>query len=116
MLCVAVDAWQPSTVDVHPGLSNRRGTGLPGRVSRAQAWSMTVNAREVDLSDIEFWARPPRERSAAFRALRQELVLPYYAEPDMELDWIEAGPGYWAVLRHADIEEVSRQPEVFSSA
>ena len=77
---------------------------------------MTVNAREVDLSDIEFWARPPHERSAAFRALRQELVLPYYAEPDMELDWIQAGPGYWAVLRHADIEEVSRQPEVFSSA
>ncbi len=77
---------------------------------------MTVNVEQIDLSDIEFWARPPAERDAAFAALRTELVLPFYAEPEMDQDWIEAGPGYWAVIRHADIDSVSRQPEIFSSA
>jgi cytochrome P450 len=77
---------------------------------------MSVNVSEVDLSDLAFWARPPRERDAALAAVRRELVLPFYAEPVPDQGWIEAGPGYWAVLRHADIETVSRQPEVFSSA
>ncbi|MFD8708778.1 cytochrome P450, partial [Kitasatospora sp. NPDC059648] len=26
-----------------------------------------------------------------------------------------AGPGYWAVLRHADVKQVLRDPAVFSS-
>jgi methyl-branched lipid omega-hydroxylase len=77
---------------------------------------MTVNVSEIDLSDLAFWARPPRERDVALAAIRQELVLPFYAEPVPDQGWIEPGPGYWAVLRHADIETVSRQPEVFSSA
>lgn len=77
---------------------------------------MTVNVDEIDLSDLEFWARPPRERDAAFAALRRELVLPFYAEPELEQSLVDAGPGYWAVLRHADVEAVSRQPEIFCSA
>jgi methyl-branched lipid omega-hydroxylase len=77
---------------------------------------MTASPAEIDLSDLEFWARPPAERDAAFALLRREVVLPFYAEPDFEGDWVQAGPGYWAVLRYADVEAVSRQPEVYSSA
>ena len=77
---------------------------------------MTVTPAQIDLSDLEFWAWPPAERDAAFAVLRHEVVLPFYAEPDFEQDWLETGPGYWAVLRYADVEEVSRQPEVYSSA
>jgi len=77
---------------------------------------MTISVDQIDLSDLEFWARPPAERDAAFALLRRELVLPFYAEPEFEGDWIQAGPGYWAVLRHADVEEASRHPEVYSSA
>ena len=77
---------------------------------------MTLNVNDIDLSDIEFWGRPPVERDAAFAVLRREVVLPFYAEPVQEPAFIEPGPGYWAVLRHADIETVSRQPDVFSSA
>jgi len=77
---------------------------------------MTISVDQIDLSDLEFWARPPAERDAAFALLRRELVLPFYAEPAFEGDWIQAGPGYWAVLRHADVEEASRHPEVYSSA
>jgi cytochrome P450 len=77
---------------------------------------MTASPAEIDLSDLEFWARPPTERDAAFALLRREVVLPFYAEPEFEGDWIQAGPGYWAVLRYADVEECSRHPEVYSSA
>jgi methyl-branched lipid omega-hydroxylase len=78
---------------------------------------MTVNAAEIDLSDWEFWKLTPAERDLAMADLRRELVLPFYAEPSVEgQDWIEAGPGYWAVLRHEDVEACSRQPDIFSSA
>ena len=79
---------------------------------------MSVRAEDVDLSDLEFWTRPPEEREAAFAALRRDRPLPYYPEPEVDLDqdWIPRGPGYWAVTRHADVEAASRQPEVFSSA
>jgi len=77
---------------------------------------MTVNVDAIDLSDIEFWAKPPVERDAAFAVLRRERPLPFYAEPVIEESWIPAGPGYWSVLRHADIEHASRHPEIFSSA
>ena len=63
---------------------------------------MSVNVDEIDLSDLEFWARPPVERHAAFAALRRG-PMPFYAEPVAEQPWIESGAGYWAVLRHADI-------------
>ena len=75
-----------------------------------------VNAQEIDLSDLDFWARPQPERHAALAAIRRELVLPFYAEPDFEQDWVQPGPGYWAVLRHADVDAVSHQPDIYSSA
>src|SRR6202041_385019 len=37
----------------------------------------------------------------------------WQAEPEV-MDW-PAGPGYWAVTRHADVEHVLRTPELFSS-
>jgi cytochrome P450 len=61
---------------------------------------------EIDLSDIEFWARPPAEREAA---------LAWFEEPEIPNPIIPRGPGYWAVTRHADVLEASRNPEVFCS-
>ena len=74
--------------------------------------AMTLD--EIDLSDLAFWARPLGEWDAAFSLLRREPSPPFYAEPD--LGWVETGPGYYALTRHADIVEASRMPEVFSSA
>jgi cytochrome P450 len=51
--------------------------------------------------------------------LRRERPLPFFAEPEFENATavpIEHGPGYYAVTKHADIMEISRQPELFSSA
>jgi cytochrome P450 len=45
---------------------------------------------------------------ADFAQLRCESPVHWQRTPD--------GDGYWAVLRHADVESVSRQPELYSSA
>ncbi|MDI2130258.1 cytochrome P450 [Yinghuangia seranimata] len=66
----------------------------------------------VNLSDMEFWAAPYEDREAGFARLRAEWPLAYYPEPASPLP---AGPGYWAVTRHADVVEASRNPEVFCS-
>ena len=70
---------------------------------------------EIDLSDIEFWARPPAEREAAFATLRAQRPLAWFEEPEIPNPIIPRGPGYWAVTRHADVLEASRNPEVFCS-
>ena len=76
-----------------------------------------LSADEINLSDLQFWARPLEEREGAFLTLRRERPMAFFKEPDMEaVDWIEPGPGYWAVTRHADILEASRTPRIFSSA
>jgi cytochrome P450 len=46
--------------------------------------------------------------------LRREQGVAWVPEPAVD-DW-PAGPGFWAVLRHADVETVLRSPQVFSSS
>ena len=71
---------------------------------------------EIDLGGADFWLRPIEEREGAFRTLRRERPVSFHQEmaPPPGLG-IERGPGFWALTRHADILEVSRQPEVFCS-
>ena len=57
---------------------------------------------EINISDIEFWARPLEEREAAFATLRAERPLAWFEEPEIENPLIPRGPGYWAVTRHGD--------------
>ena len=68
---------------------------------------------DLDLSDPEFWGRPPAEREAVFAALRAEQLFAFFAEP--ELPFIETGAGYYAVVRHGDIDTISSAPTVFCS-
>jgi len=69
---------------------------------------------DIDLSDLEgFWTRPMSERAAAFATLRREDPIRFFAEADME--FLPTGPGYWAITRHADVMEASRNPELFCS-
>jgi len=74
---------------------------------------MAVDIDQLDLSDIEFWARPIEERDAAFAALRAERPIAFFDEP--EIPGLPTGPGYWALTHHADIVEASRHPELFCS-
>ncbi|HTX26237.1 MAG TPA: cytochrome P450 [Streptosporangiaceae bacterium] len=68
----------------------------------------------IDLSDNAFWSLPLADRAAAFALLRAQDRPQFFAEP--ETPFSEVGPGYYALVRHADIVEASRHPEVFSSA
>ncbi|MDP9866276.1 cytochrome P450 [Streptosporangium brasiliense] len=75
---------------------------------------MTVSLADIDLSDIAFWERPIPEREAAFALLRAQTAPLRFAEPEMS--FALPGPGYYALVRHADVVEASRTPEVFSSS
>lgn len=69
-----------------------------------------------DLSSLEtFWTLPSEERLQGFAQLRALPDLHFSAEADYE-GRMPAGPGYWSIVNHADILEVSRKPELFSSA
>jgi len=67
----------------------------------------------IDLSDTAFWGWPLADRAAAFALLRAQPQPQFYAEP--EVPFSEKGPGYYALVRYADVAEASRHPEVFCS-
>lgn len=69
---------------------------------------------DVDLSDIEFWARPWEQRDQAFALLRRDRPIAFFAEP--EVPPFPLGPGYYAITKMHDLLEISRNPEIFSSA
>jgi methyl-branched lipid omega-hydroxylase len=68
---------------------------------------------DIDLSAEEFWALPLDQRDAAFTVLRRDSPFAFFAEPIVP--FIEPGPGYYAVVRHADVEAISSQPKLFCS-
>ena len=72
---------------------------------------MTVTG--IDLSDNAFWGLPLADRAAAFARLRALSRPQFFAEP--ETPFSEIGPGYYALVRHADIVEASHHPDAFCS-
>src|SRR5438270_12348868 len=78
----------------------------------------TLGIDDIDLSDLAFWARPLEEREGAFKTLRDERPLGFFEEPEIlgptTID-IPRGRGYYAVTRHADVLEASKDPERFCS-
>ncbi|MEV4467987.1 cytochrome P450 [Nonomuraea salmonea] len=72
-----------------------------------------MSVLDFDLSDRDFWARPMSEREEAFERLRR-MESPAFFE-EMEISYAPKGPGYYALVKHADILEASRNPEVFCS-
>src|SRR5713101_399729 len=73
----------------------------------------SLAAGDIDLSDTAFWGWPAADRQAAFAVLRAREHPAFFAEP--EAPFAERGPGYFALVRHADVTEASRNPEVFCS-
>src|SRR5487761_1182371 len=72
---------------------------------------MAATTPAPDVFDPRVFARGvPHER---FRWLRDTDPVSWQPEPEV-LGW-PAGPGYWAVTRHADVRHVLRTPELFSS-
>jgi len=76
-----------------------------------------LTADEVDLSARAFWEQPAAERQAAFAVLRRERPISRQGPPESVLLEPEEGTGgYWAVVRYDDVQQVSRDPDTFSSA
>jgi cytochrome P450 len=69
---------------------------------------------DLDFARTEFWARPPAARHEAFARLRALPSPPYFEAPASPFGTEERG--YYALLRHADVTEASRNAGVFSSA
>jgi cytochrome P450 len=67
----------------------------------------------IDLSATEFWGLPLAQRHAAFAELRRLPSPAFFTEPDTPFP--NPGPGYYALVRHADVVEASRNPAVFCS-
>jgi cytochrome P450 len=68
----------------------------------------------IDLASPEFWSAPPEEREGAFQMLRREDPIRHFREIDY-IPGLPVGSGFYAITRHADILEMSRQPELFCS-
>ncbi|MFC5181720.1 cytochrome P450 [Actinomadura harenae] len=74
---------------------------------------------DVDLADPAFWARPLKERAEVFAALRRLDRPAHYPEhpiPQLEAFGFQRGDGHYALVRHADVAEASRRPDVFCSS
>jgi methyl-branched lipid omega-hydroxylase len=72
-------------------------------------------AGDLDLSQNEFWLQPPAQRHAAYAQLRAMPSPPYFNAPESPIV-NDDDRGYYALVRHADVAEASRNPQVFSSA
>ena len=70
---------------------------------------------DLDMSQNEFWARPPAWRHDAYAELRALPSPPFFSAPDLPFA-VEDKRGYYALVRHADVSEASRHPQIFSSA
>jgi cytochrome P450 len=67
---------------------------------------MNLEATAIDLLDVDLFTG--RREHDAFRALRRDDPVHFNPEPN--------GPGFYAVMRHADVLEVVRDAARFSSA
>ena len=69
----------------------------------------------IDLSDMAFWAGPRDLREATFQTLRDTPGLLHFEERVIEESPFPPGPGYYALTRHEDIWQVSRNAKLFCS-
>ena len=67
------------------------------------------------LSSLSFWEQPADEREKVFSELRRERPISWHPPFEGALMPNDGDPGYWAVVRHADVVAVSRNPAVFCS-
>jgi len=66
------------------------------------------------VTDPSFWASTADEREVVFKQLRDEDPVSW--QPMFESSIMPSEqPGVWVVTRHADIQEVSKNPQVFCS-
>jgi cytochrome P450 len=73
------------------------------------------NYDPIDVSSPAFWSATAAEREKTFALLRAQRPVSWHPPPESGLLDDADDPGFWAVMRHADIVEVSRRNDVFVS-
>ena len=68
-----------------------------------------------DVADWAMWSGERHRRPDAWRVLRDTPGLPFYPERTFAESPLEPGPGYYAVTRHEDVWQASRNPDLFCS-
>ena len=74
------------------------------------------NAVAVNLSSEEFWSLTPRGRDSRFAELRRNHPVSWQSPIENPVIPSVERQGYWAVVNHDDVSEVSRNPQAFSSS
>lgn len=69
----------------------------------------------ADLSSREFWSRTAAEREETFAELRAERPVSWHQPVEEMLIEDSNDQGFWAVVRHADLVEVTKRHEDFLS-
>jgi cytochrome P450 len=69
----------------------------------------------VSLSSLAFWTLPPEQRDERFRVLREDRPVSWQPPAEGALMPQPEGSGFWAVVRHSDIQRVSKDPATFCS-
>src|SRR3982074_468206 len=70
---------------------------------------------ELNVSSDTLWEQDTEERDLIFRQLRQERPVSWQRPIESALHPDPNDQGFWGVVRHADIVEVSKNTEVFVS-
>ncbi|MFR9806853.1 cytochrome P450 [Pseudonocardia sp. RS010] len=70
---------------------------------------------DVSVGSLEFWGRTPAGREQNLKILRDERPLSWQRPAEGSMLPQEEGAGFWAVTRHADIQAVSKNAQVFRS-
>jgi cytochrome P450 len=69
----------------------------------------------ANLSSRAFWSTTAEEREKVFATLRRERPVSWHPPVEDALFDDPTDPGYWAIVRHADIVQISRHSDVFVS-
>jgi cytochrome P450 len=67
----------------------------------------------TSISSLEFWSQPDSQRALTFAQLRRDEPVSFQAPSDFGAG--RSDRGFWAVTRHADVQYVSRTPQLFCS-
>lgn len=70
---------------------------------------------DLNVSSDAFWEEDTEERDLIFKQLREQRPISWQRPIETALAPDPNDPGFWAVVRHADIVEVSRNNDVFVS-
>src|ERR1700741_3510521 len=70
---------------------------------------------ELNVSSDAFWEQDTEERDLTFKRLREQRPVSWQRPIETALHPDPNDRGFWAVVRHADIVEVSKNTDVFVS-